>query len=244
MDYKRRYVKYKTKYYSLLKKQTGGNGYYIIITVPHAVCLPGTSRREKNCDLRAVAFSKMLHTKLSKDFKTHPPIIAKKNRRQLDNNRLVTTETIKKQVKDDGVYITNIERNVLEFSALWKELKEVIRKHCDAGNSYKEIIVFDTHTFPDKRLAKLKNGESPAVVIMDNVTMQPIVRGLIQHLQNAGISVAFVESIYGLNAIKDVMRTHPLEIKTILIEVNEKLTDQEQGKIIDEISNFLKAQKS
>lgn len=200
INYKKKYLKCKKKY-----SQHGGyKKYKIIITIPHSVCNRTTCeccRCEKMCDLKAEQFGDILHQKLIGANYDVSIIKADTNRGTYDANRYHTG------------------KNTLKTSNFWNRLKNAI-SDAHTRYTYKNIIVFDVHSFPNTSL------EGKDISLLDNIPYQDLVYKLYNYIVNdKRYSVKIFDTMPGHNAIKDVLTLHPLSISTVLFEVNENITD-------------------
>lgn len=200
----------------------------IIITVPHSICLEGSTRIEKYCDTSALSFANILLERLLNNGYDTTLIKSNLNRKYLDPNRFFTTS------KEYGTL-------TLKNSILWQKLNEQIRLH----EKYDDVIVFDVHSFP--RESFKVNDEETNVVILDNYPYQEIVKDLNTFLNEHSIyengndkMSKILTAKIGSNAIMDVLTNGPVYIKALLIEINEKLSLDMLKKIAELFLIFLK----
>lgn len=188
----------------------------IIITVPHAICIDNIQKR--TCDLNSYNFAIALRDVLPKHNYDVTLIKSTQNRYTLDDNRY-SSEKIKTIKKDSG---------------LWRELRKTISKYVNDGNSHNDIIIIDSHSFPDRTEKKHLD-----VYFLDYVPYQNITTQINNYLLKNNISTEIKTGAIGKNSIIDTFTLHPLYIKTLLIENNESSNTDKLNIIAEHVKNFL-----
>lgn len=181
----------------------------IIFTCPHSVCNLGTNRSEQICDYNSKIFAEILSKKCSN---IENIIIESNQNRTIRNDNRFTEKMLIK-------------------SNLWIELQNELKKYYNMYKSFNNLLIMDMHSFPDR--------DNLDIYFIDTEPFQEIVIQLNKFLIEKGYNSKILIGKIGFNSIIDLHKLHPISIRSILVEINEKFNNEELNKIGKDIAFFL-----